>query len=114
MSALGIVTRLPSCNLRPSRISTRIEDCRIDAMSEEHRTQFEREHGISSILETLGGTGVTQIFVHDITAVGDRTELATSFPGFDKYAERALLAARPDDLVCVSAEVDGQYHQFLA
>jgi len=83
-------------------------------MSAEYRTEFDQQHGINSITETLGDAGVTQIFVHCITALGDRVELDATLPGFTKYAERALLMARPDDLVCVLDKVDNRYLQFLS
>lgn len=83
-------------------------------MSDAAQTHFDRENGLGPILGTLGGADITHIFVHSVTALGDRAELATYLPGFDKYAERALLLARPDDLVCVLEKVDEQYLQYLS
>lgn len=56
-------------------------------MSARYRTEFDRENGISSISETLGSAGITHIFAHNITALGDRIELAATTPGFGKYVE---------------------------
>ncbi|HJX23053.1 MAG TPA: hypothetical protein VJ574_01410, partial [Candidatus Bathyarchaeia archaeon] len=83
-------------------------------MSSKYQTEFDRENGISSIIDTLGGTGVTQIFIHSVASLGKETELATALPGFEKYPERSLLVARTDDIVCVLERVDNQYLQFLS
>ncbi len=83
-------------------------------MSIGYRTDFDRENGISSLIETLGGSGVTQIFVHSVASLGNVEELAAALPGFEKYPERPLILARPEDLVCVLDAVDDRYLQFLA
>ncbi|GEM_PF-5656941 len=36
---------------------------------EVYQTKFDQENGINSIIETLGGADVTQIFVHDISSM---------------------------------------------
>lgn len=77
-------------------------------------TVFDRKYGIKSLIETLGGSGVIHLFVHNLAALGDRAELVTALPGFSKYAERALVIARPDDVVCVLEKVDARYLQFLS
>lgn len=83
-------------------------------MSAGYQTEFDRENGISSIIETLGGASITQIFVHGITSLGRIAELDATLPGFEMYPERALVFARSDDLVCVLGRVDNQYLQFLS
>jgi hypothetical protein len=79
-----------------------------------HQTRFDRENGIDSIIETLGGSDVIQIFVHGVTSLGNLVELAATVPGIEKYHERALLIARPDDIVCLAGAVDKDYLQFLS
>jgi hypothetical protein len=71
-------------------------------MSAGYQTEFDRENGISSIVDRHGEVDATQIFVHNIIS-----------PGFEKYEERALVVARPDDVVCVANAVDKDYLQFL-
>jgi hypothetical protein len=83
-------------------------------MSTEYQTNFDRENGISSLIETLGGSGITQIFVHSVASVGNVEELTTVAPDFEKYPERSLVLTRPEDLVCVLDAVDDRYLQFLA
>lgn len=87
-----------------------VEDCKVSDMAALYQTEFDLENGISSIIETLGGAGVTQIFVHDISSIKNVSEFIS---GFEKYPERSLVFARPDDLVCVAETVDNQYFQFL-
>ncbi|MGH7901615.1 MAG: hypothetical protein ACRENZ_07745, partial [Thermodesulfobacteriota bacterium] len=76
---------------------------KVSEMSAGYQTKFDRENGISSIIERLGGASITQIFVHNVT-----------LPGFEKYEERALIVARPDDVVCVADTVDKDYLSFLS
>lgn len=83
-------------------------------MPKEYQTRFDRENGISSIIETFGGPDVTQIFVHDVTSSRNYADLAAIVPGIEKYDERALVVARPGDLVCAAGRVDNQYLQFLS
>lgn len=71
-------------------------------MPSRYKAEFDQDYEISSIIETLGGADVTQIFVHNIT-----------IPGFEKYEERALVVARPNDVVCVANMMDKDYLQFL-
>jgi hypothetical protein len=68
-----------------------------------YQTEFDRENIISSIIERLGNEEVTQIFVHDVILLG-----------FEKYEERALVVARPHDVVCVANIVDKEYLRFLS
>jgi hypothetical protein len=77
-------------------------------------TEFDRDNDISSIVETLGDSNVTQIFVHSVTSLKNIAELIKIKPELAKYPERALVLARPDDIVCVPDEVDNQHLQFLS
>ena len=79
-----------------------------------YQTKFDREYGISSLIQTLGDTKVTQIFVHDVTQLKNLTEVSAAVLGLEKYDQRALVLARPQDLVCVASEVDDQYLRFLS
>lgn len=82
-------------------------------MSAYYQTEFDRKNEISSVVETLGGPGVTQIFAHAITSIENRAYLAAMSPGSKRYSERALLIARKNDVVCVADDVDGDYLEFL-
>ncbi len=86
----------------------------VSKMSAIYQTEFDRENGISSIIETLGGSGVTQIFVHNVMSLKNISETIKSHPEFEKYDERALVYSRPDDVVCVLEKVDNQYLKFLS
>lgn len=83
-------------------------------MSAIYQTEFDRENGISSIVGTLGGPGVTQIFVHSVMSIKNISETIKSHPEFEKYDERSLVYSRPDDVVCVLEKVDNQYLKFLS
>ncbi len=79
-----------------------------------YQTKFDREHGISSLIQTLGDVQVTQIFVHDVTQLKNLTQVSATVLGLEKYDQRALVLARPYDLVCVASEVNNQYLRFLS
>lgn len=81
---------------------------------EYHQAEFDRENGVSSITETLGCSEVTQIFAHAITSIEGKAYQAAKAPGIHRYAQRALLVARTNDIVCVSDNVDKNYLQFLS
>jgi hypothetical protein len=66
-----------------------------------------------SILSTLGESEV-HIFAHDIATAFRRAELEAHIPGYRFYGQRALLFARPDDIVCVSEPVDRHYLKYLS
>lgn len=55
-----------------------------------------------------------QIFVHCATSVDYLAELNASIPGVEHYAERALLLAEHDDIVCLPREIDPEYIAYLA
>lgn len=83
-------------------------------ISEYYQAEFDRENGIIAILETLGDRDVTQIFVHSVTSLQNIADLIKIKPELAKFPERALVFARPDDIVCVLDEVDNEYLQFLS
>ena len=87
-----------------------VEDRAANNMSAIYQTEFDQDNGISAITETLGGSDVTQIFVHSVTSLENIAEIAPTAP---VYPERSLLFARSDDLVCVSKRVGEQYLRFI-
>jgi hypothetical protein len=80
-------------------------------MTVDYQTKFDQDNGISSIIKTLGGDNVTQIFVHDISSLRN---VAATLPGFEKYYERSLVFARADDIVCVLNSLDNQCLEFFS
>jgi hypothetical protein len=64
----------------------------------------------SSIIETLGGSDIVQIFVHYLAQAA---HFESSLPGYEKYPERPLVMAKANDIVCVLNAVDDQYLAFL-
>lgn len=68
----------------------------------------------TSILETLGGSEVTHIFTHHWTSGFNLEVLKAYAPGYQHVDQRALLLARPDDVVCIVGGVDQAYLQFLS
>lgn len=55
-----------------------------------------------------------QLFVHCATSVDYLADLNACIPGVERYAERALLLAEHNDVVCVTHEVDPAYLEYLA
>jgi len=54
------------------------------------------------------------VYVHCGTSVEYLADLNASIPGVQYYAERALLLAERDDVVCVTDEIDSHYLDYLA
>lgn len=54
------------------------------------------------------------VFVHGLASMPTSRALAKMLSGLDVYAERALLAAGPADIVCVASPVDASYLQYLS
>jgi hypothetical protein len=54
------------------------------------------------------------VYVHCGTSVEYLADLNASIPGVQHYAERALLLAERDDVVCVPDEIDSEYLDYLA
>lgn len=68
---------------------------------------------MGQLLQSLGaGTG-SRLFVHCATSLDYLAELSSSNPGVERYAERALLLAGRNDIVCVPEEVEPDYLEFL-
>lgn len=67
-----------------------------------------------SIVERLGPQGVRRVFVHDSTAWWNSIDLAPMVPLKRLYAERALLLARPADVVCLAHRPDPDFLDYLA
>src|SRR5918998_5175069 len=59
-------------------------------------------------------SSAVQIFVHCANSVDYMAELNASVPGVEHYAERALLLAEHDDIVCLPEEIDPGYIAYLA
>jgi hypothetical protein len=55
----------------------------------------------------------TRLFLHSPSEAPDAPTIATQMPEFERLGERALLLARPGDVVCVACEVDERYLRFL-
>jgi hypothetical protein len=55
-----------------------------------------------------------QIFVHCANSVDYLAEHSAWVPGVEHYAERALLLAEHEDVVCLPAEIDSEYIAYLA
>lgn len=55
-----------------------------------------------------------QLFVHCATSVSYLADLNASIPGVERYAERALLLAGREDVVCVTDEIEPAYLEYLA
>jgi hypothetical protein len=69
---------------------------------------------LASITKTFDDPFVTQIFIHNLTHIVDSPRYRALLPGIEKYPERALLLARPGDLVCVLKKVEDAYLDFLS
>ncbi len=69
---------------------------------------------MGKLLESLESGSHSRLFVHCGTSVDYLAELNAASPGMERYAERALLLAERQDIVCVTAEVDPAYLEFLA
>jgi hypothetical protein len=67
---------------------------------------------MGSLLERLETGGESRLFVHCVTSLPCYGALAKVDK--ERYPERALLLARPQDIVCVSEEVDPAYLEYLA
>ncbi len=54
-----------------------------------------------------------RVFVHDVFSLDYVLAIAARHPELDAYAERAILLAKPDDVVCVLEPVDPEYLHYL-
>ena len=60
---------------------------------------------MSSLLERLEAGVASQLFVHCATPAGPSADSGESVRGVERHAERALVLARSQDVVCVAGEV---------
>lgn len=60
-----------------------------------------------------GARGGIRVFVHSPSEAPDARTVTTRMPEFECLGERALLLARPGDVVCVAQPVDPAYLEFL-
>jgi pre ATP-grasp domain-containing protein len=68
---------------------------------------------MSSLLDRLEDGVPSQLFVHCATPAGPSPEPGEGVRGVERYAERALVLARSQDVVCVAGEVDPKYLAYL-
>jgi hypothetical protein len=61
----------------------------------------------------FSGPHVQQIFMHSVTSLPNISSLTALIPDVDKYAERALLLATKQDIICVPCPVEPAYIEFL-
>lgn len=66
-----------------------------------------------SVVDAFGSPATTRIFVQDAGGLPNFAALEAALPGWPVQAERALLLARPGDIVCVRHAVDPDYIAFL-
>lgn len=69
---------------------------------------------MGKLLQGLRAGAGSRLFVHCGTSVEYLAELSASSPAVDRYAERALLLAERQDIVCVTHKVEPAYLEFLA
>lgn len=55
----------------------------------------------------------TRVFLHSPSEAPDAARIVEQIPEFERYGERALLLARPGDVVCLADAVDERYMSFL-
>jgi hypothetical protein len=69
---------------------------------------------MSSLLERLEDGVPSQLFVHCGTSAGAGPDGGDAIRRAERYAQRALVLARSQDVVCVAGEVDPGYLTYLA
>ncbi|HYO45749.1 MAG TPA: peptide ligase PGM1-related protein [Gemmatimonadota bacterium] len=55
----------------------------------------------------------SRIFLHSPSEAPDAARIVEQIPEFERYGERALLLARPGDVVCLAHSIDERYLSFL-
>ena len=60
-----------------------------------------------------GPPRVTRVFAHSPSEAPDAPVVVTRMPDFERLGERALLLARPGDVVCLAQPVEPAYLEFL-
>lgn len=69
---------------------------------------------VSSSAGSLHSRFPLQLYVHCAISVEYLAELNAAIPGIDRYAERALLLAQRQDIVCLPEEIEPAYLAYLA
>ena len=69
---------------------------------------------ITSILRTIEDTEVPHIFTHHITTSIHKAALERGLPGYKHFDQRAMILARPDDIVCIAGHIDQRYVHYLS
>jgi hypothetical protein len=82
-------------------------------MTDDHPVLSGVEDAHASILDTLGGSDVVHVFAHSTASLGHVPGYTEREAELDHGVERALLLARPDDVVCVTRPVEPAYLEFL-
>jgi hypothetical protein len=72
-------------------------------MSEFTLTEFDKKHGLTSLMAALGDPKATMIFIHSIVKAFGNI-----------HDEKALLMAEKKDIVCVASEIDKDFFKFLS
>lgn len=57
--------------------------------------------------------GEVRLFVHSANSIPNAATVRTRTPSLDRLAERAVLLAAPDDIVCLPAPLDPDFQAFL-
>lgn len=70
--------------------------------------------GVPPVPEPRRPANPLQLFVHCATSIDYLAELNAAIPGVERYAERALLLAGREDVVCVTDEIESDYLDYLA
>ena len=73
-------------------------------------------HGeqLRSLQESSGGADTTRIFLHDVVFFTPGDSTTVTMPNRDGDIEKALVVARPQDLVCISPDTHPDYLKYLA
>ena len=87
--------------------------CSLVESAYEHHEREGRPIETGSVTASLGGANVTHIFVHCVSSEPNCRAEYLIVPAADRYVERALLIARPHDVVCVRRPVEEEYIEFL-
>lgn len=65
------------------------------------------------ITDALHGTGAVSVYFHDLYSLPSVLRGAKPVVGWRRFAERAIVLARPNDIVCVETPPDESYLDYL-